>query len=250
MFSKSLRSFKQIMDHNKNELPRVTAVIVSAGKSERMGMEISKQFIPLCDIPVIARSISAFQASGMVSKIVIVTRQEDIMEVADIVHEFGFDKVARIVKGGQTRQQSAAAGLKAADDCEYIAVHDGARPLITPQCIDRVIQTAIETHAAAAAVKLKDTLKKADENGNISATVDRSSLWLVQTPQAFETGLYRDALEKAEESGEDYTDDCQLIEMAGSPVRLVVGEYTNIKLRTKEDILIAESIVRARGDAF
>jgi 2-C-methyl-D-erythritol 4-phosphate cytidylyltransferase len=246
-----LKSFKNHMEQNKsNEAgARVTAIVVAAGRGERMGSDIKKQFIPLCDIPVIARTLAAFQASRRVTQVIIVTGAEEIVMIADIVREFGFDKVVRIVRGGQTRQESAAAGFQAADKPDYIAVHDGVRPLVTPQCIDRVIKQAFEVKAAAAAVRLKDTVKQCDENGNILATPDRSCLWAVQTPQVFEANLYRDALEMAQAAGKDYTDDCQLIENAGGTVRLAEGEYSNIKITTKEDVIIAEAILRARGES-
>jgi 2-C-methyl-D-erythritol 4-phosphate cytidylyltransferase len=247
-----LNSFKSLMEHNKPAEVRrkVNAIIVAAGKGERLGNGVNKQFIPLCDIPVLARTLSAFEQSRSIDRVIIVTREEDIVTVADIVHEFGFDKVARIVRGGETRQQSAAAGLNAAGDADFIAVHDGARPLVTPECIDRVVEAALEFKSVAAAVRLKDTVKQTDENGNVIMTPDRSSLWLVQTPQVFETGLYRRAIEEATASGADYTDDCQLIEYSGGGVRLVEGEYTNIKITTRDDLIMAEAIIRARGEAF
>jgi len=247
-----LRSFKNLIESSKNErlLPKVTAIVVAAGRSERMGSGASKQFIPLCGIPLFARTLSAFEASSHISEVVIVARAEDIVSVADIVKEFGFDKVIRVVRGGQTRQQSAAMGFEAAGKTDYIAIHDGARPLVTPGCIDRVVDAAFEFKAAAAAVKLRDTVKQADEDGNVVATPDRSFLWAVQTPQVFEAELYRSALEMAKSAGEDYTDDCQLIETAGGIVRLVESEYTNIKITTPDDVIIAEAILRARGEAY
>lgn len=229
--------------------PAVTAVIVAAGRGERMGTAFSKQFFPLCNIPALARTLSAFEECRSISRVIIVTRAEDIVAVADIVHEFGFDKVAKIVRGGQTRQQSCAAGLFAAGETAYLAFHDGARPLVTAACIDRVVAAAMETKAAAAGVRVKDTVKQVDENGVVIATPDRASLWAVQTPQVFETALYRAAMEKAQSEEADYTDDCQLIENYGEKVRLVEGEYTNIKLTTKDDVAIVEAILRMRGEA-
>jgi 2-C-methyl-D-erythritol 4-phosphate cytidylyltransferase len=228
---------------------RVTAVVVAAGSGERMNSKTKKQFLKLCGIPVIARTLSAFEESRYVSRVVVVTASEDLVDVVDIVREFGFDKVVRIVGGGATRQKSAAAGLEAAGGCDYIAIHDGVRPLVSPKCIDRVIEAAFETKAASAAVKLLDTIKRCDENGFVIDTPDRSGLWSVQTPQVFETVLYRQALKKAEADGCDYTDDCQLVENFGRPVKLVDGEYTNMKLTTRDDMIFAEAILRTRGEA-
>jgi 2-C-methyl-D-erythritol 4-phosphate cytidylyltransferase len=245
------KSFKCRLEQNRSgeSRPSVTAIIVAAGKGERMESEINKQFIPLCDIPVIARTLAPFQASRTITQIIVVTRPEGIVETAGVVHEFGFDKVVRIVRGGPTRQQSATAGLAAAGNTDFIAIHDGARPLVTPACIDRVVQKAFETKAATAAVRLKDTVKISDDQQNVVSTPDRSSMWSVQTPQVFETEIYRRALEKAKSDELDYTDDCQLIENAGGIVRLVEGEYANIKITTRDDIPIAEAILRARGEA-
>ena len=229
--------------------PRVAAIVVAAGRAERMGG--GKQLLPICDIPVIARTLSAFEECGWVDEVVVVCRVEELLTIADIVKEFGFDKVVRIVRGGTTRQHSAQAGLNAVGEAvEYIAVHDGARPLVTPSCIGRVIESAFVAKACAAAVKVKDTIKFADENGLVAQTPDRSRMWAMQTPQVFERGLYIQALQQAMESGADYTDDCQLIENAGGRVQLVEGEYTNIKITTKEDIIIAEAILRSRGEGF
>lgn len=246
------KPFKHLIENSKSEqiTPSVTAVVVAAGRSERMGTGINKQFIPLCDIPVIARTLSVFESSKYVSQVIVVARAEDIFAIADFIKEFGFEKVSKIVRGGQTRQQSAAAGLEAVGNAEFIAVHDGARPLVTSTCIDAVIEAAFEHKAAAAAIKLRDTVKQTDADGYVVATPDRSLLWAVQTPQVFETELYRTGLNKAMIAGDDYTDDCQLIEMAGGKVKLVEGEYTNIKITAADDVIIAQAILRARGEAF
>lgn len=229
----------------------VTAIIVAAGKSVRMGIGKSKQFIPLCGIAAIARTLSAFEKSRLVREVVIVTNRFDIMKVGSVVKEFGFDKVKHIVIGGETRQQSAARGFNAiSKETEFVAVHDGARPLITSSFIDKAIESAFENGAAALAVRVKDTVKIADKNGVVISTPDRQSLWAVQTPQVFGVDIYRAALEKAQRENKDYTDDCQLVEASGGRVQLVEGDYTNIKITTKDDILQAEAILRARGDAF
>lgn len=231
--------------------PFVSAIIVAAGKSERMGRGINKQFVPLCGIAAIARTLSSFEESRHVREVILVANRIDIMRFASVVKEFGFSKVTNIVVGGNTRQQSAAFGLNSVSkSAAFIAVHDGARPLVTAECIDRVIESAYQNGAAAAAVKVKDTLKIADDNGVVVSTPERQKLWAVQTPQVFDAELYRKAIEKAVTAGDDYTDDCQLIEAAHGRVQLVEGEYTNIKITTGEDVLQAEAIIRARGDAF
>lgn len=244
------RYMKKMGISTPSEGPFVSAVIVAAGSSKRMNGE-NKQFIPLCEIPILARTLSAFEESLHVREVVIVTKKLSFLKVASIVKEFGFSKVTNMVVGGETRQESAEFGFKAiSKDAEFVAVHDGARPLITSECIDKVIEDAYEKGASAAAVPVKDTLKIADENGFVVSTPDRKSLFAVQTPQVFKVDLYAKALENAKEKNRNFTDDCQLVEAIKTPVHLVEGSYTNIKITTKEDITQAEAILRARGDAF
>jgi 2-C-methyl-D-erythritol 4-phosphate cytidylyltransferase len=254
-----LKALHERHEHNNKteKTPYVAAVIVAAGKGERMQSEhvltheTNKLLMLLCGIPVIARTLSTFEECHTVDEIVVVTNPENIVIFADIIKEFGFAKVKRIVRGGATRQLSALEGLKCiSEKSEYIAIHDGARPLISPYAIDKTVLAAIEKKAAAAAVKVKDTIKLADNEGIIIATPERASLWAVQTPQVFSVELYRKAFEKALQENADYTDDCQLVESIGKQVQLVESEYTNIKITTRDDVIFAESIIRARGDAF
>ncbi|HEX2938007.1 MAG TPA: 2-C-methyl-D-erythritol 4-phosphate cytidylyltransferase [Ruminiclostridium sp.] len=234
-----------------NDGPYVSAIIVAAGRSVRMGTGKSKQFLSLCGIPAIARTLSAFEKSKLIREVIIVTNRFDIVRMGGTVKEFGFEKVKGIVVGGETRQQSAALGFNAIDKkSEFVAVHDGARPLVTSGCIDRAVESAFHSGAAALAVRVKDTVKIADENSIVISTPDRERLWAVQTPQVFGTDLYRCALETAVRAGKDYTDDCQIVEAAEGRVQLVEGDYTNIKLTTAEDIFQAEAIIKERGDAF
>lgn len=231
---------------SKGKKALVTAIIVAAGHSARMG-GLNKQFTLIGGETVISRTISAFEQSGLTGEIVLVCADRDMVDASAIVKEYGFSKVVRIVAGGSTRQKSAAAGFAAINPgSSFVAVHDGARPLVTPQCIDRVISAGIAVGAAAAAVRVKDTIKIADENGYIAGTPDRSRLYAVQTPQVFETGLYARCLELAERTGADYTDDCQLAEQAGAAVRLIDGEYTNIKITTVDDLPFADTIISLR----
>ena len=141
-----------------------------------------------------------------------------------------------------------AAGVAAArPNAAYYAIHDGARPLVRPSTVDAVIAAAVEGGAAAAAVPVKDTIKEADENGFIAGTLDRSRLWNVQTPQVFSAALYRRAMEQVGIGEENLTDDCQLVERLGHPVRLCRADYANIKITTPEDVAFAEAILRERG---
>lgn len=254
-----LKTLREKYDQNCKigKMPYVAAIIVAAGKGERMQSEhvlmheTNKQLIQLCGIPVIARTLSAFEKCHTINEVVVVTNSENIVIFADIIKEFGFTKVKRIVRGGATRQLSAFEGLKCiSEESEYVAIHDGARPLITPKSIDKTVLAAFDIKAAAAAVKVKDTIKFADNDGFIIATPQRASLWAVQTPQVFSVELYRKAFERALQDNADYTDDCQLVECIGIRVQLVECEYTNIKITTRDDVIFAEFIIKARSDIF
>ena len=221
----------------------VSAVIVAAGSSIRMGRP--KQLIPLCGRPVLSHTLCAFDRSS-VDELIVVVRAADMPQIEPLTQ--GLCKPCRLVAGGQTRQQSVSNGLSAvSSSATHIAVADGARPLVTAEIIDRVIQTAEKTGAAAAAVPVKDTIKQADANGVVTATPDRAALWQVQTPQVFALPLYRRAMAAATAQGLDLTDDCQLIEHIGESVTLVKADYRNIKITTPEDVVTAEAILRERG---
>ncbi|MDD2361661.1 MAG: 2-C-methyl-D-erythritol 4-phosphate cytidylyltransferase [Oscillospiraceae bacterium] len=225
----------------------VAAIIVAAGNSSRMG-ETHKQLLQLGGVPVIARTVSAFQKTENVHKIVIVARQEDMSVFSDICRKYKFDKVLAVVCGGSTRQQSVSNGVDAiGDSADYYAIHDGARPLITPETIDMVVECSWKYGGAAAAVPVKDTIKISDDNRFILGTPDRSSLWNVQTPQVFERKIFEQALKNASVNGNDFTDDCQLVEAIGHKIYLVKSEYDNIKITTPEDIILAQRILDIRG---
>lgn len=164
------------------------------------------------------------------------------------VREYGAEKAVAVVAGGETRQRSVFAGVAAAPEEDgYLAVHDGARPLIRPEEIDACVREAFRTGASALGVPLKDTVKRIDSSGRVVSTPQREGLWAVQTPQVFERGLYLRSLERAVREGADYTDDCQLVERAGAAVHLCRGSYENLKLTTAEDVPAAEAILRFRG---
>ena len=226
--------------------PFVTAVIVAAGNSTRMG-GVNKQFLLIDGVPVLIRSLLAFAECDFINEIVISAREEDIPKMYSMIREYRVLKVKEIVKGGETRQQSVFNAIRVSSPfSEYFAIHDGARPLVSEKEIADTVLTAFETKAAATAVKVKDTVKIADENGVIISTPDRSKLWAVQTPQVFERRLYLSAIDAVRDS-ENFTDDCKLIEEYGAQVRLVEGSYDNIKITTPGDITLAEAIIRRRN---
>lgn len=227
--------------------PHCCGIIVAAGNSTRMALGFSKQFALLCGIPAIIRTLIAFEAAARVDSAVIVCRSEDISQMKNCIEKYHIRKIKAVVPGGDTRQQSVAAGILAAPmESSYFAIHDGARVLITPKEIDTVVEDAFRFGASSLAVPVKDTIKCVDENGFVVSTPDRSVLWAVQTPQVFERGIYLAAMAQAEKDGSDYTDDCQLAEKTGVKVHLCQGEYTNLKLTTRDDIALAEVIINHR----
>ena len=223
----------------------VSAVIVSAGNSSRMG-GINKQFLEIGNMSVIARSINAFQQSSLIDEIVVVTRVADIDAIKEIVKNYGFSKVSAIVEGGETRQLSVYNGVCACSlKSDFVAIHDGARPLVTEKVIKDTLSVAIECGAATTGVKVNDTLKIVNEQNDIVSTPDRSIMRAVHTPQIFSKNLYIKAVNNVPNS-KDFTDDCMLIEANGGKVKFVDGDYENIKITTPEDVTLAETYLARR----
>ncbi len=225
----------------------VSAIIVAAGGSVRMGIADSKQFIPLLGRPAIEYTLRAFEKCHLIKEIVVVCREQDKERIRLIADENGFSKVSSLVEGGASRAESVRNGIKAASSkAKYFAIHDGARPLNTVEEIERVIEAAFETGAATLGVPVKDTIKIVDGYNKIDSTPLRSQLRAVHTPQVFERELYQFALENAGDNMINFTDDCSLIEHMGGEVEVVKGSEENIKLTTPIDVVIAESILRER----
>lgn len=223
------------------------AVIVAAGSGSRMGSATAKQFMEIDGMPVLAYTLDAFERTKEIDYIIIVTRKCDIPECREIVSRFGYTKTAKIVTGGDTRQESVLCGIEALDDStDYVAIHDGARCLITPEMIKSVLDEAKKTGAASAGVPVKNTIKQVDNNNRIVSSPDRSALWQAQTPQIFKSGLYRAAAYYAKKEGYKATDDNSLLEHAGGSVTMVDCGYMNIKITTPEDIAIAKALLDLR----
>jgi len=222
-----------------------SAIIVAAGNSTRMGRGISKQLIPINGRPAIDYTVRAFQDCDDIDEIIIVARSEDIDDVARIAFEY--NKVITVTAGGADRSESVRRGIRAASkSATHYAIHDGARILITPAEISRVVAAARECGAAAPGTPVTDTVKMVSDDGTILSTPDRSCLYGVQTPQVFEVSLYRRAVENAVANQLSVTDDCSMVEAIGERVRIVKGDYTNIKLTTPTDITVAEAILSKR----
>ncbi|MBO5929233.1 MAG: 2-C-methyl-D-erythritol 4-phosphate cytidylyltransferase [Clostridia bacterium] len=216
----------------------VSAVIVAAGGSTRMGKP--KQFLEINGCPLIVYTLKAFEQCDRVDDIVLVARKEDFATMEHLIEQYNIQKIKKVVAGGDSRQESVWNGVSLCDTADYVAIHDGARPLITPALITKAITAAVECGAAALGVRVKDTVKRVDANGFILETPPREQLWNVQTPQIFKYSLYEKAVAFATENHLTVTDDCQMVEALGVPVRLIEGDYTNIKATTPEDIQVAK----------
>lgn len=222
-----------------------SAVVVAAGSARRME-GIDKMLAPLGELPVLVHTLYAFQDCPAFDEVVVVTREDLLVEVSRLCREYNLDKVTKVVIGGAERTISVRAGLREVrPDAELIAIHDGARPLVPQSVLEEAVARAAVTGAAAPAVPVTDTIKRG-ENGLAVETVDRSALWAVQTPQVFEAGLIRAALEKAVEDGENLTDDCAAVERLGMKVSLTAGSRENLKITTPVDLLLGEAILEAR----
>ena len=205
---------------------------------------INKQFIELCGIPVIIRSIKAFDNIDEICEIIVVTSTENLDTMKKLISEYNFNKKIKITVGGQTRQQSVFNGFKQVDDkSEYVAIHDGARPLISRNVIEQLIENVKLYRATTVGVPVKDTIKVV-QDGFIKSTPKRDTLFITQTPQVFEKKLYTESVEGAIKSGLDFTDDCQLVENIGYKVFMTIGEYSNIKITTPDDIKLAENLLK------
>ncbi len=227
------------------------AIIPSAGLGLRMAGQTKKNYIELLGRPVLAHTLAAFEESQLIDAvIVVVTPGDEEFCQRDIVDAYGLKKVIKVTPGAESRQGSVGTGLALLDNkdaAEVIIVHDGARPLVTPEIIESVIEEANSTGAAIAAVRVKDTIKET-EGGLVASTPARDKLWAAQTPQAFKADILINAFAQAEADGFTGTDESMLVERLGTKVSIVEGSYENIKITTAEDITLAERILRGRAE--
>ena len=205
---------------------------------------VDKVFVPLAGVPLIARTLRAFQACPAVSRLVLVLALENLERGRSLAAEGGFGKVSAVCAGGPRRQDSVRLGLEALGECDWVAVHDGARPLVTQALIERALEAARETGAAVPALPIVDTVKETGASRSIVRTVDRGRLFAVQTPQVFRYDLLLRAHREIER---DVTDDAAMLEALGLPVRVFPGERRNIKITTPEDLELAEAILSTRA---
>jgi 2-C-methyl-D-erythritol 4-phosphate cytidylyltransferase len=221
-------------------------IIPAAGQGTRMGAGKNKLLLELNGIPVLIHTLRVFEEDENCKGMILAVHHQDEMEFRALLEKYNIDKVLNFVPGGQDRQHSIYNALKTVNSNDIILVHDGARPFIQKEQIDRLTETAIEKDAAIMGVPAKDTMKRV-QGGVVVETVERSSLWAVQTPQAFRMSVLRQAYEKAESENFVGTDDASLVERLGHPVSIVEGDYDNIKLTTPEDLFFAEAILKKRN---
>ncbi len=229
---------------------KVHAVIVAAGSSERFGGAVPKQFAQVCGRPLLAWTISRFEAAEKIDQLVVVVAEEYLLYTSKhVIDPYGFPKVSKIVPGGESRRESVLKGLEALPvSTNYVVIHDGARPLVAPVDIDRAVETALTERAVVVAVPATDTIKRAKE-GYVLSTLERDSLYLTQTPQVFQYDLIMAAHKEAQSGDDDnVTDDAALIEARGFKVKIVEPTSPNIKVTIRDDLVLVEALLTKELD--
>ena len=240
-YKKILNRFRQ-----NTKIPHCSAVVLAAGSSTRMG--IDKTLLELNSIPVMIRSALAFEENDLVDEIIIVTRGDKVEQTAELCTKYPIKKLTHVIAGGETRAESSLAGVSAVNSrADYIAIHDAARPLVTQEVITNVLYGARDYHAAVPVIPSTDTLRFI-ENGFIVGQADRESIGRIQTPQIFDADLIKGALTYAVSKKIPITDDSSAVALTGFQVKAIDGDKNNIKLTTPEDILLAETILKERGE--
>lgn len=226
-------------------MEKYTVVIPAAGQGKRMGAGKNKQFILIGQTPLLIHTLRVFEEDLLCQSIVLVCNKEEVNQMQELIADFNITKVDAFVPGGKERQQSVFEGLKVIKGNPVVLIHDGARPFVNQKTIHALLQTVVSKGAAVAATPVKDTIKKG-VNGMVDETIDRSSLWAVQTPQAFRYEEIIRAHKMAEVDRFLGTDDASLVEYIGEKVYIVEGNYENIKVTTPEDLLFGEAIIFSR----
>ena len=229
---------------------RNTAIVLAAGQGKRMHSKVQKQFLEIQGYPVLYYSLRCFQESPLIQDIILVTGEESISYCKEeIVQKYGFTKVSAVIPGGKERYDSVYAGLCECRDCEYVLIHDGARPFVTEEILKRGLQKVKETGACVIGMPSKDTVKLSDEEGYVKETPNRKCVWTIQTPQIFLYSLIREAHDSIRQKDmSKITDDAMVVEtFTNQKVYLSEGSYENIKLTTPEDMTAAHGILSARG---
>lgn len=206
---------------------------------------VDKTLVKLGGMPLIARTVAVFERTAAVGFVVLVVARSDLDEIVDLAREFRWRKVIHVRTGGKRRQDSVRLGLSALPDCDWVVVHDGARPLVTEKLIKDGLLTAVFTGAATASVPMVDTIKMLTDDGHVLRTIDRRTIAAIQTPQVFRRDLLQAAHEKVDQ---EVTDDSSMLEIQGVTIEAYAGDRTNIKITTPEDLIIAEALLLVRED--
>lgn len=239
----SVRIWEEVQEMLWKGFGMTTAIILAAGKSERMGGTTDKAFLSLVNKPVVAWSLMAFEKCEAIDRIVLVVRKEQLLASKAVVKMFGISKIDKIVAGGSKRQESVAAGLSACDlDTRIVVVHDGARPMVTSEMISDVVKAAGKSASATIGRPVTDTIKLCGKGTSVEKTVPRDRLWQVQTPQAFPIGDLRAAYKAL--GKKEVTDDCMAVEMNGGTVKIVQCLKPNFKITTVEDLQIVAALLK------
>ena len=230
----------------KHQPPFVTAIIPAAGSSRRMGGG-NKLLMELDGVPVLGRTLLALEACDIIREIIVAASEENLVAYAELGKTLGVTKLTKVVKGGDTRQESVyKAALEASPQAKYLAVHDGARPLVTPEVVQKACEGAFLHTCAAAGVPVHDTIKEIQKDGHIERTVDREMLRAMQTPQVADKALLTAALQSALEAGVTVTDECAALERMGARPVITEGSFENIKITTPADLVYGEAILEGR----
>ena len=229
----------------------VSAIILAAGSGTRMGSSITKQWLDIGGIPTVVRSLMAFNACKSVKEIIVCAKKDEITRYDGLAEKYGIKKLKKVVAGKDTRQLSALEGFKnISDKATFVAVHDAARCLITPEMIEKTVKAAVLNGCAVAASKATDTVKLVNSRLLVTDTPDRETVWLAATPQVFETEIYRASAYVALKDKVSVTDDASMAEHAGFAVKLVDTGKENIKITTRQDVFLAEAILKMRNTVF
>jgi len=225
---------------------KADAVIVSAGKGVRFMEGQKKQFYFLGGKPILAHTLDKFETCPLIRSILLVVSQEDMDTcLKEVIEKYKFKKVSQIVPGGKRRQESVKNGIDALPkDADMVVIHDGVRPFVTRAMIEDSIHSAVRYGAVVLAMPVKDTIKMSNPDGTVLKTLDRESLWQIQTPQTFQANVIKEAYHRATEDGFAGTDDASLVERTGAKVHILPGSYTNIKITTPEDLLLANLFLK------
>jgi 2-C-methyl-D-erythritol 4-phosphate cytidylyltransferase len=228
---------------------KADTIIVSAGKGHRFMKGKKKQFYLLADKPILAHTLDKFENCPLIHSILLVVGQEDMDYcLKEIIEKYQYRKISQIVPGGKRRQESVKNGIDfLSKDTDIVVIHDGVRPFVTKEMIEESIRSAVRFQAVVMAMPVKETVKMVQRDGTVLKTLDRDSLWQIQTPQTFQVNVIKEAHYRAMEDGFIGTDDASLVERLGVKVRILPGSYTNIKITTPEDLMLAHLILQMQS---